>query len=183
MSAGFLINTQALRAAVVLNRTSQSPEILHKISDGGMLATNCYRGTVVSSSDYTASSKVLLLYYAATVIFLILDYALGFNVRLAFLEPYADARLAYYGVCFFCLGLMLWRPAWTVLIAAFESILTLSALIISMGMRTLVVSDQMLESGGGLVTMPEIVNFLLSGGAAYLAWIRGIRRLRHGKLH
>ncbi|MGB5258424.1 MAG: hypothetical protein WBN44_14310 [Woeseiaceae bacterium] len=112
------------------------------------------------------------------MIFLILDYTLGLNVRLAFLEPYPEARVAYYGVCFFCLGLMLWRPVWTVLIAAFESIVTLSALIIGMGMRTLVVSDQMLETGSGVVTMPEIVNFLISGGAAYFAWIRGVRQLR-----
>lgn len=138
--------------------------------------------SVVNASKNAETSKILILYYAATVIFLMLDYALGFNVRLAFLEPYPEARVAYYGVCFFCLGLMLWRPAWTVLIAAFESIITLSALIIGMGMRTLVVSEQMLETGSGFVTMPEIINFLISGGAAYLAWIRGISRLRGGNI-
>lgn len=109
-----------------------------------------------------------------------LDFVLGFNIRLAFLEPYTEARIAYYGICFACLGLMLWRPAWTVLIAAFESIVTLSALIIGMGMRTLLVSDRMIETGSGVITMPEIFNFLLSGGVAYLAWVRGINRLKAG---
>ncbi|MGB5719347.1 MAG: hypothetical protein WBM34_01550, partial [Woeseiaceae bacterium] len=74
--------------------------------------------------------------------------------------------------------LMLWRPPWTVLIGAFESIVTLSALIIGMGMRTLLVSDQMLETGSGVVTMPEIYNFLISGAVAYFAWVRGISRLK-----
>ncbi|MGI9232913.1 MAG: hypothetical protein ACR2RD_04720 [Woeseiaceae bacterium] len=127
------------------------------------------------------SSKVLVLYYAATVLFVLLDYAAGLNVRVAFLEPFPDARAAYYGVCFVCLGLMLWRPAWAVLIAAFESIVTLSALIISMGMRTILVTDRVLETGAGLVTMPEIFNFLISGGAAYVAWVKGINRLKAPK--
>lgn len=88
------------------------------------------------------------------------------------------ARAAYYGVCFTCLGLMLWRPAWTALISAFESLVTLSALIISMGMRTLLVTDRVLETGAGLVTMPEIYNFLISGSVAYIAWVKGINRLK-----
>ena len=146
-----------------------------------MLATNCYGSPVVKPSFNVDTSKILVLYYAATVIFLMLDFALGFNVRLAFLEPYPEARVAYYGVCFACLGLMLWRPTWTVLIGAFESLITLSALIISMGMRTLLVTDSMLDTGGGLVTMPEIYNFLLSGAVAYLAWVRSINRIRGGK--
>jgi len=111
-------------------------------------------------------------------VFLVLDYAMGFNIRVAFLESYPVARIAYYGVCFTCLALMLWRPAWTVLISAFESIVTLSALIIGMGMRTLLVTDRMLETGAGLVTMPEVYNFIISGSIAYVAWVRGINSLK-----
>lgn len=135
-------------------------------------------GRLITASRIPDSSKLLVLYYGATIVFLVLDYAMGFNIRIAFLEPYPAARLAYYGVCFTCLALMLWRPAWTVLISAFESIVTLSALIIGMGMRTLLVTDRMLETGAGLVTMPEIYNFMLSGGIAYVAWLRGINRLK-----
>ena len=124
------------------------------------------------------SSRILVLYYAATALFVVLDFALGFNIRLAFLESLPLARIAYYGVCFSCLALMLWRPAWTVLISAFESLVTLSALIIGMGMRILIVTDSMLETGTGFVTMPEIVNFMISGGIAYIAWVKGIMRLQ-----
>ena len=139
------------------------------------------RSAVVNPSLKPDSSRVLLLYYAATVLFVLLDYAAGLNVRVAFLEPYPEARIAYYGVCLVCLALMLWRPAWTVLIAAFESIVTLSALIIGMGMRTLLVSDKMLETGSGVVTVPEILNFLISGGVAYVAWVQGINRIKIAK--
>ena len=126
----------------------------------------------------TDSDRILVLYYAATAVFVILDFALDFNVRVAFLEALPMARAAYYGVCFCCLALMLWRPAWTVLISAFESLVTLSALIISLGIRVLLVADHVLETGSGFITMPEICNFMISGGIAYVAWIKGINRLR-----
>jgi len=133
----------------------------------------------VNSASPMDTSRILVLYYAATVVFLILDFALGVNVRVAFLEPLPVARIGYYGVCFACLALMIWRPAWTVLISAFESLVTLSALIISMGMRTLLMTDRVLETGTGFVTMAEIVNFLISGSVAYVAWLRGMTQLRN----
>ena len=136
------------------------------------------RSLAVATPDHPDSSKILVLYYAATVVFVVLDFALGFNIRLAFLESLPMARIAYYAVCFTCLALMLWRPAWTVLISAFESLVTLSALIIGMGMRTLLLTDRMLETGSGLITMPEIYNFLISGGIAYVAWLKGIKHLQ-----
>jgi hypothetical protein len=124
------------------------------------------------------SSRILVLYYAATAVFAVLDFALDFNVRIAFLEALPMARVAYYGVCFTCLALMLWRPAWTVLISAFESLVTLSALIIGMGMRVLLLTDDVLETGTGFITMPEIYNFMISGGIAYVAWVKGINHLK-----
>ncbi len=122
--------------------------------------------------------RMLVLYYAATLIFLVLDYAVGFNVRLAFLESAPTARAAYYGVCFVCLALMLWRPAWTVLIGAFESLVTMVALIFAMAMKTMLVTDAMIETGTGYVTVEEIMNFLISGSAAYFAWMRGMNELK-----
>lgn len=135
----------------------------------------------VKTQGNADSSKILVLYYAATAVFVVLDFALGFNIRLASLDAVPMARIAYYGVCFACLALMIWRPAWTVIISAFESLVTLSALIIGMGMRTLLVTDQVLESGTGYITMPEIYNFMISGGVAYIAWVKGINRLKNRK--
>ncbi len=181
MSDGFFINTQRLPDTDPNIKTGLSPQILH-ISAPGVILTTCVTGSAdVKPRIIPDPSRVLLLYYGATVAFLLLDFCLGFNVRVAFLQPYPEARLAYYGVCFVCLGLMLWRPAWTVLIGAFESIVTLSALIISMGMRTLLVSDLVLETGAGVITVPEIWNFLISGGVAYLAWVRGVNQLKGRK--
>lgn len=124
------------------------------------------------------SAIILRLYYAATALFLLLDYLFGINVRLASLDAYPGWRAAYYLVCFGCLGLMMWRPAWSTLIATSESLVTLSMLIIAMGTRVMTVSDQMLTTGEGFVTGEEIANFVIAGGAAWIAYTRGTLALR-----
>ena len=119
----------------------------------------------------------MLAYYAATAVFLLLDLALGLNVRIAFLQGSPPLRAAYYGICFACLSLILWRPGWTPLVTAFESLVTLAALIVSFGTRAILASDAVLEGRDTALTLPEVVNFLLAGGIAYLAWTRGLREL------
>ncbi len=122
-------------------------------------------------------ARVVPWYYAATVLFLILDYAFGINVRIAFLDSMPAARLAYYGVCFACLGLILARPAWATLVGTFESLVTLIALILAMGIRVLVPNDAIFAENAGIVTIQEVVNFLISGSMAYLSWVKGLREL------
>ena len=122
--------------------------------------------------------SVVQTYYGATALFLGLDLFLGLNVRLAFLDGAWPLRGAYYGFCFACLGLMLWRPAWTAIIAAFESLITLAALIVSFGSRALIGGVQSLDGAGTPITLPAVINFLLAGGIAYVAWVRGIRALQ-----
>ena len=122
--------------------------------------------------------KLIVFYYGATALFLLLDYGLDVNVRVAFLDGMPGFRLAYYAVCFACLGLALWRPAWTTVIGAVESLATLVALIINMGTRAILTTDLMLETGTGIVTMSEIVNFLLAGTAAYVSFAQGLQQLQ-----
>lgn len=125
----------------------------------------------------TSPAMVLRFYYAATVIFVLLDYGAHINVRVAFLEPYPLARLFYYGFCFACLVLMLWRPAWTTLVSTAESLVTMIALIFSMALGSMIVTDQMIETGTGFVTAEELMNFIIAGSAAYYSWVAGLRKL------
>ena len=55
--------------------------------------------------------------------------------------------------------------------------LTLVALIVTMALRVMVVSDEMIDAGAGVVTPQELINFALSGGIAWFSWQRGIRAL------
>ena len=123
------------------------------------------------------SRRPLLFYYAATIIFLMLDYGFSVNVRVAALEAFPDLRTGYYLVIFACFGLMLWRPGWTMAIGAVESLATLVALIMNMALRSMIVTDRMLETGAGFITTAEIVNFLISGSIAYFSWHRGMTQL------
>ncbi len=124
------------------------------------------------------SVTLLRIYYAATLLFVMLDYFLSINVRLAFLEAWPQMRALYYLLCFFCLGLMFWRPDWSLWIGTIESALALSLLIVTMGVRVMTMSEQMLATGTGLVTMSEIMNFVIVGMAAWFAWMRGIAAAR-----
>lgn len=121
-------------------------------------------------------------YYAATILFLILDFVLGVNVRVAFLEPFPTARIAYYLVCFGLFALMLWRPGWTLVIATIESLVAVVALTFSMALRVMIVTDEMIETGVGFVTTEEIFNYLIVGGIAYFSWVHGIKSLKEPKV-
>lgn len=134
------------------------------------------------------SQWLLATYYAGTALFFLGDYLLDVNVRIAFLDDYPGWRLLYYvflGVCF----ALIWRhPTWSNTIASVESMITLAALILSMGIRVYVPVDVMLEGTRGVVTPNEIVNFLVSGGVAYFGILtrskgaeKELRRNLHGE--
>ncbi len=124
------------------------------------------------------SARLLRIYYAATLLFVVLDYFLHINVRLAFLDAWPEMRVLYYLLCFVCLGLILWRPGWSLWIGTIESLLALSLLILTMGVRVMTVSEQMLQTGSGLVRISEITNFVIVGGAAWIAYMRGIQAIK-----
>lgn len=125
--------------------------------------------------------RPITLYYAATLIFVLFDFVLGINIRAAFLEGFPAARVAYYVFCYACLLLMLWRPAWAVVIGIAESLAAVIALTMSMAIRVLVVTDEMLQTGRGFVTAEEIINYILVGGIAYIGYIGGIQSLKAPK--
>jgi len=124
------------------------------------------------------SIGLLRIYYAATLLFVILDYFLNVNIRLAFLEAWPGLRALYYLLCFACLALIVWRPGWSLWIGTIESLLSLSLLIITMGVRVMTISEQLEEDAAALVTMGEITNFIIVGGAAWVSYVRGVNAIR-----
>ena len=71
--------------------------------------------------------------------------------------------------------------------AAAESLVNVSALILSMALKVTVLTDEMVEQGRAAVTVAEMLNFLISGGIAYLALVvhgRAVHEeLRGGRDH
>ena len=124
-----------------------------------------------------SDQRLLVFYYAATVVFLVLDDGFNVNVRVAALDAVPVLRGGYYLVIFGCLGLMLWRPAWATVIGVVESLATLISLIMNTALRSMIVSEEMLETGTGFITTAELINFVISGSIAYYSWNRGMTRL------
>ena len=121
--------------------------------------------------------NILRAYYAATVLFVTLDFGVHVNVRAAFLENVPGLRVVFYGVLFACFALTVWRPAWTNIVGLVESVATLSALIINMALRSMMVTHDVFAAGAGPVSLAEVVNFMIAGGAAYVSYAQGLRGL------
>jgi hypothetical protein len=124
-----------------------------------------------------SQKTILLTYYGGTILFLLLDLVFHYSIRVTFLDFATEFRMLYYGFCMLCFLVMVWKPGLTVLLGAIESLLALSALILVMGMRVMVPTDQMLETGAGAVTLREIINFIIAGGIAYVAWGSSMQQL------
>lgn len=125
-----------------------------------------------------STPQVLRWYYAATAIFLLLDYGFSVNLRIAFLESQPAARAAYYAVCFACLWLMAWRPAWSAAIGAVESAVTIGALIISLMLKIMSVNESIVSENAVIFGFEDVGNFILSGSIAYLSWVAALKRLK-----
>ena len=121
--------------------------------------------------------NILRLYYAATVLFVALDFGFHINVRAAFLENAPGLRMVFYVVLFGCFALVLWRPGWTNVVGLVESVVTLAALIINMALRSMMITHDVFATGAGPVTMAEVVNFLIAGAAAYVSYAQGLKWL------
>lgn len=143
------------------------------------MKTNRSTATADASSTSLAG-KTLVAYYGGTVLFMALDYGLGFNLRLTFLDDAAGWRFIYYLVLIGCF-LLMWRyPQWTAYIAAGESLLTLSLIILDTAMRVVIVTDDMIEHGRGFVSTRELVNFMISGTVMYLSYVRNLQSINRG---
>ena len=122
-------------------------------------------------------ARLLGAYYAATALFLVLDYAGGVNLRVAGLDGHPVWRAAYYLFCFACLAGILWRPAWSAAIGLGESVIAMGMLIISIGGRVMVVSDAVIEGRADVVSMRDIASFVIYFLVAYFSFNRQLAAL------
>ena len=64
------------------------------------------------------------------------------------------------------------------LIGTVESLVTLVALILGVGIRVMVPNDAIFHENAAILSYQEIINFVLSGFVAYFAWTQGLKRLK-----
>ena len=126
------------------------------------------------------ATRLMSTYYAATIVFLILDYVFDVNVRLVFLDSYPLWRAAYYAMCLVIFIVTLKYPPWGLVLGIGESLLVLSMLIITMAMRVMIVTEEMITEGHGYPTLREMANFAIASSVVYVGYWRGAQALRRG---
>jgi hypothetical protein len=116
-------------------------------------------------------------YYAATIVFALLDWLFGTNLRAAGFADSPALRTSYYAACLGC-GLLahLW-PALAGPVTLAESAINVTSLILSV--LTPLYTFDIDVPDTRLASYPEIVaNFLISGSAATVAFYQSLHGMR-----
>lgn len=116
-------------------------------------------------------------YYAATIVFALLDWLAGTNLRAVGFADSPTLRTTYYAACLGC-GLFahLW-PALAGPVTLAESAINVTSLILSV--LTPIYTFDLETPNAALASYPEIVaNFLISGSAATVAFYQSLYRLQ-----
>lgn len=128
-------------------------------------------------SRFAALAKVY--YLVATPLFVVLDYAFGANVRVAFLDGHSGLRAAYYAIAIGC-GVAVWRrPRWAALVGVTESGANIALLIIGVFVAYLGMLDD--AGGPGAIANPftphAVTNLVISATWGYASYVNALRRL------
>lgn len=120
--------------------------------------------------------RPLLAYYlGATPLFFVLDAAWDLSVRASFFDDLAT-RFAYYGFCLVCGGLAWKFPHRAPWIGLGESAASIVLLVVSFMAPILTVAGQVAADPFAPITAPvtveQIVNFAIAGGAAVWSFHR-----------
>ncbi len=116
-------------------------------------------------------------YYAATLVFALADGLAGANVRAVGFAAWPELRGLYYAACGVCC-LVCWRaPSWSAPVTLLESSVNVTVLCASVLAPTWGLA--LGNSPASPANLAQVViNFLISGSAATLAFYQSIENLR-----
>ena len=112
------------------------------------------------------SQKLVLGYYLATPLFVLLDGAFGANVRIAALDGEPGWKYAYYALCLVCAGAVWSGVRGSTLLALAECSVNILLLCLGVLLPQYRLAEAILE--GGTVENPlalaHVVNFAIAAG-------------------
>jgi len=126
-------------------------------------------------------------YYYITPLFILLDYFGGISVRVAVLDSMPMYKNLYYGFCIFCAVSVYFRPQFTAVITLFESTIIVLITVLSVFLpyvQFITQVDDVLNENWDILnafTVPKIVNLMLAGTMAIVAFYGSIDALRISK--
>lgn len=107
------------------------------------------------------------VYYYSTVVFALVDFVFGANVRAVGLDGAPGIRFGYYGACLLCAAAIRVRPNLAAPITLAESSINIGALVVSVFSAYYGMIDT-IEGPGPMdnpITGRFILNFMIAGGA------------------
>ena len=142
--------------------------------------------TVADSPAKTARSRFATLasvyYLLATPGFMVLDYVVGANIRVAFLDGHPGLRAWYYAIALACGAVVLARPRLAPVVGVTESAANIGFLIIGVFVAYLGMLDD--AGGPGDIVNPftqrAIVNLVISATWGYASYVNAVRRMERG---
>ena len=142
--------------------------------------------TVANSPAKGARSRFATLagvyYLLATPFFAILDYVVGANIRVAFLDGHPGLRALYYAIALACGAVVLARPRLAPVVGVTESAANIGFLIIGVFVAYLGMLDD--AGGPGDIVNPftqrAIVNLVISATWGYASYVNAVRRMERG---
>lgn len=126
-------------------------------------------------------------YYYITPLFILLDYFGGISVRVAVLDSMPMYKNLYYGFCIFCAVSVHFRPQFTAVITLFESTIIALITVLSVFLpyvQFIMQADDVLNENWDILnafSIPKIVNLMLAGTMAIVAFYGSIEALRVSK--
>ena len=123
-----------------------------------------------------------IYYLLATPVFAVLDYVVGANIRVTFLDGHPGLRALYYAIVFACGAVVLARPRLAAIVGVTESAANIAFLIIGVFVAYLGMLDD--AGGPGDIANPftqrAILNLLISATWGYASYIKAVRRMERG---
>lgn len=131
------------------------------------------------------SARPLLAYYlGGTPLFFLLDAGLHFSVRASFFQdPWA--RFGYYLFCIACGAVCWFYPKRAPLVGVGESAVNITLLIVGFMVPILSMTDAVIADPAAPIVSPVttqgIINFMIAGGMAWVAFQQRVGGLRGGQ--
>lgn len=126
------------------------------------------------------ADRVVKSYYIATPLFLVLEFAFGFDLRVSSFISNPAWRIMYYLFCFGCMGIILWRPGYTIGVGILESSVNLVFLFVGAALRWMFPFTWISEGGEEIlwldnpVTVMDVMNFVLVGTILIICFHRWV---------
>ena len=119
------------------------------------------------------------VYYSLTLVFALVDWTLGTNVRAVGLDDAPVMRAGYYGLCLMCAVVIHYRPEWAAPITLLDSSLNVGVLILSVFVAYYGMIDNIAgpEPFTNPINSRFMLNFMISGGAGTVVFYQSLSAL------